>query len=156
MLARILIVDDDPDMVDLLQTAMVAAGYAVRTATSGTQALAKARCSPPDLILLDLLLPEVNGFTVCEALRREPATASTLIMMITALQQEFPRMVGMEAGADAYVRKPFDVNELVLQVEALLQRAHDHPEALVAARSFNGATATAPGLARPLPVRTDW
>jgi DNA-binding response OmpR family regulator len=135
MSAEILIVDDDPDMVQLLQTSLTGAGYSVRTATSGTQALATARRSPPDLVLLDLILPEVNGFTVCEALRREPATAALPIVMITALPGEFPRMAGMEVGADAYLRKPFDVEELILRMEELLQPAHSYPEALVAMQS---------------------
>jgi two-component system response regulator RpaA len=139
MLAKILIVDDDPDMVALLQTSFTGAGYSVRTATSGTQALATARRSPPDLVLLDLVLPEVNGFTVCQALRREPATASVPIVLMTGLPGEFPRMAGMEVGADAYLRKPFDVEELILRVDELLQPAHGCPAALVTAQSSTGS-----------------
>jgi len=133
VLAKILIVEDDPDMVELLQTSFTGAGYSVRTATSGAQALATARRSPPDLVLLDLVLPEVNGFTVCEALRRLPATTSVPIILMTALPGEFPRMAGMEAGADAYLRKPFDVEELILRVNELLQPGHGCPQTLVAA-----------------------
>lgn len=139
MLPEILIVDDDPDMVELLQASLTAAGYSVRTAANGTQALATARRSPPDLVLLDLILPEVNGFTVCQTLRREPATALVPIVMITALPGEFPRMAGMEVGADAYLRKPFDVKELILRVEELLQPAHSYLEALVAMQSSTTA-----------------
>ena len=135
MLAKILIVDDDPDMVELLQTSFTGAGYSVRTATSGSQALATARRSPPDVVLLDLIMPEVNGFTVCQTLRREPATASVPIILITALPGEFPRMAGLEAGADAYLRKPFDVEDLILRVDELLQPARRYPAALVAAQS---------------------
>jgi DNA-binding response OmpR family regulator len=90
---------------------------------------------------LDILLPEVNGFTVCEALRREPATAAVPILLMTALPGEFARMAGMEAGADAYLRKPFDVQAVILQVHELLQLTHGYPEALVAGQSSTASRA---------------
>jgi DNA-binding response OmpR family regulator len=123
MPAKILIVDDDPDMVDLLQFALTEAGYSTCTASTGTEALAVAQRSSPDLVVLDLLLPEMNGFNVCENLRRNPATASVPIIMITVLPGQFPRLVGVEAGVNAYVSKPFQTQELVSCVNGFLHRS---------------------------------
>jgi DNA-binding response OmpR family regulator len=120
MPAKILIVDDDPDMVELLRFALTEAGYSACTAATGTEALAEAQRSSPDLVVLDLLLPEMNGYSVCERLRRNPATASIPIIMITALPGHFPRLVGLEAGVNAYVNKPFQTQELVSCVGGLL------------------------------------
>ena len=120
MPAKILIVDDDPDMVELLRFALTEAGYSACTATTGTEALAEAQRSSPDLVVLDLLLPEMNGFNVCENLRRNPATASVPIIMITVLPGQFPRLVGVEAGVNAYVNKPFQTQELISCVGGLL------------------------------------
>jgi DNA-binding response OmpR family regulator len=122
MPARILVVDDDPDMVDMLRQALDAAGHSVETALTGPEGLHKAQQAPPDLILLDLLLPELNGYNVCQTLRQVPATASIPVIMMTVLPGEFPRMAGVEAGADAYVNKPFQLEELLSQVDALLER----------------------------------
>ncbi len=116
----ILIVDDDPDIVEMLHLALSGAGYATRFAASGTEALSKIQRSRPDLVLLDLILPGANGFSVCETLRRDPATATLPIVMMTALPGEFPRMAGMELGADAYLNKPFRVQELVASLDSLL------------------------------------
>jgi DNA-binding response OmpR family regulator len=117
---QILIVDDDPDMVELLRIALTEAGYLVYTAATGTEALAEARRSQPDLVILDLLLPELNGFNVCEGLRRNPETASIPIIMITVLPGQFPRLVGAEMGVNVYVNKPFRTQELVSRVQGLL------------------------------------
>ena len=106
-------VDDDPDMVELLRLALSDAGFSVRTAVDGQDALRMAQRSPPDLVVLDLLLPGMNGFSVCERLRLNPATASIPVLMITVLPGEFPRLVGAEAGANAYLNKPFRMEELV-------------------------------------------
>jgi DNA-binding response OmpR family regulator len=122
MTPRILIVDDDPDMVQLLCIALTAAGFSVRTAANGEEALLMALRSPPDLLVLDLLLPGMNGFSVCERLRLNPATAAVPIVMITVLTGEFPRLVGAEAGADAYLNKPFGMDELVSCVRSLVHR----------------------------------
>jgi DNA-binding response OmpR family regulator len=120
MPAKILIVDDDPDMVELLRMALTEAGYSACTAATGTEALSEAQRSSPDLVVLDLLLPEMNGFNVCESLRRNPATASVPIIMITVMPGQFPRLAGMEAGVNAYVNKPFQTQELVSCVKGLL------------------------------------
>lgn len=123
MAPRILIVDDDLDMLELLQLGLTEAGYSTRTASTGKQALQKAKRSPPDLVVLDLLLPDMNGFSVCQQLRRNPATAAIPILMITVLPGQFPRLVGVEAGANAYLNKPFQMEELVSYVGDLLRPA---------------------------------
>ena len=122
MIPRILIVDDDPDMVELLRLALTEAGFSVRTATDGQEALHKALRAPPNLVVLDLVLPGMNGFSVCEQLRLNPATASVPVLMITVLPGEFPRLVGAEAGADAYLNKPFRMEEFVSCVSDLVRR----------------------------------
>jgi DNA-binding response OmpR family regulator len=127
MPAKILIVDDDPDMVELLGLALTEAGYSPRAATTGTEALAEAQRLSPDLVILDLLLPDLNGFSVCENLRRQPGTASVPIIMITGLAGRFPRLVGVEMGVNAYVNKPFQTQELVSCIEGLLHRSVPAP-----------------------------
>jgi len=122
MIPRILIVEDDPDMVELLRLALTDAGYSTRAATAGKEALRMAQLSPPDLVILDVLLPGMNGFSVCEELRRNPATAGVPVVMTTVLPGEFPRLVGTEAGANAYLGKPFQMNELLACVADLLRR----------------------------------
>lgn len=122
---RILIVDDDPDMVEVLRLALHREGYAIRTAVTGREALKKALLSPPDLVLLDLIMPGLSGFNVCERLRRHAATASVRIMMVTALPGELTRLAGMEVGADEYLRKPFEIQELISRVGDLLRRTQD-------------------------------
>ena len=134
MPAKILIVDDDPDLVELLRQALTSAGYQAETAADGSEALSKAQRSPPDLMVLDVLLPEVDGYSICETLRRDPATASIPIIIITVLPGEFPRLAGMEAGADAYVNKPFHVEELLSRIGQLLSQEGRRNAAGVAAK----------------------
>jgi DNA-binding response OmpR family regulator len=129
---RILIVDDDPDMVELLQLGLTEAGYSTCTASTGNQALQEVQRSLPDLVILDLLLPEINGFSVCQQLRQNPATAAIPILMITVLPGQFPRLVGVEAGANAYLNKPFRMEELVAHVSDLLRRPRATSELLAA------------------------
>ncbi len=117
---KILIVDDDRDVVDLLRTALFSAGYLIRTAASGHEALKKARLARPDLVVLDILMPGPNGLEVCEALRRDPVTAAVPIIILTGLPGELPRLAGTEAGADFYIRKPFNVEEIISRIQALL------------------------------------
>ena len=120
MPAKILIVDDDPDMVELLRLALTDAGYSACTATTGAEALAEAQRASPDLVVLDLLLPGINGYNVCENLRRNPATASVPIIMMTVLPGRLPQLVGMEVGVTVYLNKPFQTQELVSCVGGLL------------------------------------
>ena len=145
--------DDDPDMVELLQLGLTEAGYSTCTAGTGKEALQKAKRSPPDLEVLGLLMPEMNGFGVCQQLRRNPATAAIPILMITVLPGEFPRLVGVEAGADAYLNKPFRMEELVSSVGTLLRRPGAASEILADA-PVSPATEAFPlfPVARPSPV----
>lgn len=119
---RILVVDDEPDAVELIEFNLRNAGFEVVAALDGEEALKKARAYAPDLILLDLMLPEVDGLEVCKILRRDPATAAIPVMMVTAKAAELDRVLGLELGADDYVTKPFSPRELVLRVKNLLRR----------------------------------
>ncbi|MGI8965387.1 MAG: response regulator [Limisphaerales bacterium] len=122
MKSKILVVDDEPDALELIEFNLKAAGYDVATAADGETALKKARTSLPNLILLDLMLPKVDGLEVCKILRRDPNTASIPIIMLTANAAEIDRVLGLELGADDYVTKPFSPRELVLRVKGLLKR----------------------------------
>jgi DNA-binding response OmpR family regulator len=122
--SKILVVDDEPEAVELVEFNLKQAGYAVVTAADGAEALNKARSTQPNLIVLDLMLPEVDGLEVCKMLRRDPATSGTPIVMLTAKAAEIDRVLGLELGADDYVTKPFSPRELVLRVKRLLQRDH--------------------------------
>jgi two-component system, OmpR family, alkaline phosphatase synthesis response regulator PhoP len=123
---RILVVDDEPAVRNLLVYNLGKAHYEVLTAADGRQALDLARQSDPDLILLDLMLPEVDGLDVCRELRR---TSKVPIIMITARGEEIDRVVGLELGADDYVCKPFSMRELMARVKAVLRRAHPDEDA---------------------------
>jgi two-component system phosphate regulon response regulator PhoB len=122
MKQKILVVDDEPDAIELIQFNLKGVGYNVVTADNGADALKKARSTQPSLVVLDLMLPEVDGFEVCKTLRREPATATIPIIMLTAKAAEIDRVLGLELGADDYLTKPFSPRELVLRVKALLRR----------------------------------
>jgi two-component system phosphate regulon response regulator PhoB len=119
---KILVVDDEPEAVELVEFNLKQAGFEVVTAADGSEALKKARAGLPSLILLDLMLPEVDGLEVCKMLRRDPATAQIPIIMLTAKAGEIDRVLGLELGADDYVTKPFSPRELVLRVRKLLER----------------------------------
>jgi two-component system response regulator VicR len=118
--ARILVVDDEPAIVDVLVYNLERANYEVVVARDGKDALAKAHRESPDLIILDLMLPHVDGLEVCRALRRE---RDVPIIMLTARDSEIDRVVGLELGADDYVVKPFSVRELMARVGSVLRRA---------------------------------
>lgn len=121
MKPKILVVDDEPDAVELIEFNLKSAGYDVATASDGEEALNKARSILPHLIVLDLMLPEVDGMEVCKILRRDPKTSSIPIVMLTAKAAEIDRVLGLELGADDYVTKPFSPRELVLRVKRLLR-----------------------------------
>ena len=119
----ILIVDDEQDVLDLLVYNMQKAGFRTVTARDGATALQKARDQHPALIVLDLMLPQLDGTEVCKQLKTDSKTASTPIIMLTAKAEEVDRVVGLELGADDYVTKPFSPRELVLRVKTILRRA---------------------------------
>ena len=122
MSQKILVVDDEPDAVELVLFNLKGAGYDVVSAADGAEALKHARTFAPDLILLDVMLPEVDGLEVCKLLRRDPATSGIPIIMLTAKAAEIDRILGLELGADDYVTKPYSPRELVLRVKSLLRR----------------------------------
>lgn len=115
-------VDDEPEAVELVEFNLKQAGYEVATAADGAEALKKTRALLPSLIVLDLMLPEMDGLEVCKMLRRDPATAAIPIVMLTAKAAEIDRVLGLELGADDYLTKPFSPRELVLRVKKLLSR----------------------------------
>jgi len=117
---RVLVVEDDQDLVELLDFNLRSAGFSTSTASNGVEALQMARSVLPDLILLDLMLPELDGFAVCEILRREPATASVPIIILTAMSSELARFTGLECGANDYITKPFSPKQLVSRVGQML------------------------------------
>ncbi|RME90409.1 MAG: response regulator [Verrucomicrobia bacterium] len=119
---KILVVDDEPDAVELVAFNLKAAGFEVITAGDGESALRRARQESPDAMVLDLMLPEVDGIEVCKQLRRHPRTAALPIIMLTARAEEMDRVIGLEVGADDYLTKPFSPRELVLRVKNLLKR----------------------------------
>jgi DNA-binding response OmpR family regulator len=121
MSAKILIVDDEPDVIELLAYNLKKRGYNIVTATTGLEALNVARRELPDLILLDLMLEGIDGFSVCEILRHQPSTSTVPVIMITALAGQIARLNGMAAGANDFVSKPFSPQELLARVEGQLQ-----------------------------------
>ena len=120
MSKTILVIDDEPKIVEICRDYLVAAGFDVITASDGPQGLAAARRERPDLIVLDLMLPGMDGLDVCRELRRE---SSTPVIMLTARVEESDKLVGLELGADDYLTKPFSPRELVARVRAVLRRA---------------------------------
>ena len=117
---RVLVVEDDAELAELLSFNLKKAGFAIGTASDGVQALKKARSLSPDLILLDVMLPEMDGFAVCEILRRDPRSARVPIVMLTAISSNFGRLTGLAAGANAYLTKPFSAREVIACVRNLL------------------------------------
>jgi DNA-binding response OmpR family regulator len=125
--ARIFVVEDDRDIADLIVHYIEKAGWHPQRFTSGVEALNAARQQPPGTVVLDLMLPGMDGLEVCRALRADAATAAIPIIMLTARAEETDRIVGLELGADDYLGKPFSPNELVARVKALLRRAQRAP-----------------------------
>ena len=126
LVKKILIVEDEPTLLATLRYNLEREGYAVATAADGEAALTVARSERPQLIVLDVMLPKLDGFEVCRILRRETAVP---IIMLTAKTDEVDKVVGLELGADDYVTKPFSMRELLARVRALLRRAERSPQA---------------------------
>jgi len=118
----VLVIDDEPDLLRLLDYNLSRADYLVLTARDGESGLEAARKHHPDLVILDVMMPGLDGWEVCKRLRAEPATAPTPILMLTAKAEETDRVIGLELGADDYVTKPFGVREVLARVKALLRR----------------------------------
>ncbi|MDZ4278301.1 MAG: response regulator transcription factor [Dehalococcoidia bacterium] len=124
MAKTILVVEDEPTLTATLRYSLEREGYRVVSAPDGEEGLEKARAARPDLVILDLMLPGLDGFEVCRILRRDTASP---ILMLTAKTEEVDKVVGLELGADDYVTKPFGMRELLARVRALLRRAEQAP-----------------------------
>ena len=118
-----LVIEDEPDIRDLLAFHLEREGYVVTKSSDGAEGLRLARSAPPDLILLDLMLPAMDGLEVCRRLRQDPATRAVPLVMLTARGDEVDRVLGLELGADDYVVKPFSPREVVARVRAVLRRS---------------------------------
>ena len=129
MKTKILVVDDEPDALELIEFNLKSSGFDVATAADGEEALKKARDILPGLIILDVMLPEVDGMEVCKILRRDQRTSGIPIIMLTAKAAEIDRVLGLELGADDYVTKPFSPRELILRVKRLLRSGTEKPDA---------------------------
>jgi DNA-binding response OmpR family regulator len=124
MTTRVLIVEDDPDIAQLVARYLDKAGFATELVGTGREALQAITARPPDLLVLDLMLPQIDGLEVCRMLRASQPTSALPIIMLTARAEESERIVGLELGADDYLAKPFSPGELVARVRALLRRSH--------------------------------
>lgn len=122
-MSRILVVEDDPDIAELIRHYLERASHRVDVLAHGNDAVSRVREQRPDLVILDLMLPGVDGLEICRLLRANPATADVPVMMVTARAEESDRIVGLELGADDYITKPFSAKEVVARVNALLRRA---------------------------------
>jgi two-component system, OmpR family, alkaline phosphatase synthesis response regulator PhoP len=119
---KILIADDEPDILEIIQYNLVKEGYEVFTAKDGDEALEKAKSIRPDLIILDIMMPKKSGMEVCEILRAQPSFKDTLIIFLTALNDESSHIKGLETGADDYINKPISPKVLISRVNALFRR----------------------------------
>ncbi len=120
MQKKILVVEDEPDQLELVRSCLKKAGFDISTATNGIDGIKKARSGSPDLIVLDVMMPEMDGFAVCVTLREDDATASIPILMLTGLCSYISQLTGFESGATDYLVKPFEAEQLLSKVEALL------------------------------------
>ena len=123
-MARILVAEDDPDIASLLAHYLQRAGFEADLVSSGADVLPRIKKAPPDVLLLDVMLPGLDGLSVCRTVRSDQRTAAIPIIMITAKGEESDRIVGLEVGADDYIAKPFSPNEVIARIRALLRRAH--------------------------------
>ena len=141
---RILVVDDEPDILELVRYNLVREHYDVVCVESGEEALAQVSATPPDLIILDLMLPGVDGLEVCRTLKRQPHTAAIPVLMLTARGEEADIVAGLELGADDYLTKPFSPRVLLARLCAVLRRQHTAPVAVDAVLT-HGALVLHPG-----------
>jgi DNA-binding response OmpR family regulator len=137
-MSRILVVEDEKDIAELIAHYLQRAGHVVDRLASGSGAVARVKETSPDLIVLDLMLPGMDGLLVCQALRADAATAAVPIIMLTARGEESDRVAGLELGADDYMTKPFSPRELSARVTALLRRVQRPPAAAAGGRLTYG------------------
>ena len=127
---KVLIVDDEEHIVELLKFNLANAGYKVITANNGLDALKLTKENNPDLLLLDLMLPGMDGFDVCKEIKRNNESSNTSIIMLTAKGEELDKILGLELGADDYITKPFSIRELLARVKAVLRRSGSREETM--------------------------
>jgi two-component system phosphate regulon response regulator PhoB len=135
-MSRILVVEDEQDLQQVLDYNLRQGGYEVTATQLGVEGLKLAREQKPDLVLLDLMLPDLSGTEVCKQLKENPATRGTPVIMLTARGEEIDRVVGFELGADDYVVKPFSVRELMLRIQAILRRGRTEERGVDATVEF--------------------
>lgn len=121
---KVLIVDDEPDILEIISYNLIKEGYEILTAKNGIEALEKTASFKPDLVILDIMMPKMNGVEVCKILRSKPEYNDTLIILLTALSDESSQIKGLESGADDYVNKPISPKVLVSRVNAIFRRIH--------------------------------
>ncbi len=119
---RILVIDDEPDVTELVGYQLKAKGYAVELVNDPTQSIAKIRSFQPDLVILDVMMPDISGVQICRMLRADPKTKNVPVVFLTARAEEADRVLGLEVGGDDYICKPFSVKELLLRIQGLLRR----------------------------------
>jgi DNA-binding response OmpR family regulator len=129
MRKRVLLVEDDAELLELLRLSFRGAGFSIATAGNGIEALEKAHSFTPDLIVLDLVLPELDGFAVCETLRRRPSLSGVPIIALTGLSSELARLAVLEAGADDYVAKPAAPRDVLVKIRRWLRSGRPAPAA---------------------------
>jgi two-component system alkaline phosphatase synthesis response regulator PhoP len=134
---KILIVDDEKDIVDLLTVNLVREGFQVISTDNGENALELVSAKKPDLIILDLMLPGIQGFEVCRLIRSDPENAQLPILILSAKDAEIDRIVGLEIGADDYITKPFSMGELIARTRAALRRGGRHHKKTVSVQTFS-------------------
>lgn len=141
MRKKILIVEDNSELLELMRLGLKQAGFRIATATNGADALQSVRSVAPDLIVLDLVLPGLDGFAVCECLRKDEATAGIPVIILTGLSSEFARFASLESGADEYFTKPISPERLVSRIKHLLRRPQKlpHPAPEPGAKPARGA-----------------
>jgi two-component system alkaline phosphatase synthesis response regulator PhoP len=123
---KVLIVDDEPDILEFIGYNLKKEGYNVYTATSGKEGIESARKNQPDLILLDIMLPEMDGIEVCEEIRKIPELSQVTVAFLTARGEDYSQIAGFEAGGDDYITKPVKIKVLISRIRALLKRSHLH------------------------------
>ncbi len=127
-MARILVIDDDQSIVELVKVNLEMQGHQIYTASDGIKGLALAQQHRPDLVILDVMMPDLDGFTVCQRLRQNQYTHSIPVILLTALGMTKDKITGFDSGADDYLVKPFEIAELQVRVRALLRRSSSVPK----------------------------
>jgi two-component system phosphate regulon response regulator PhoB len=128
-MAKVLVIEDDPDILEVLDYNLTEKGHKVTLTSKGVDGLRIAKDTKPDVVLLDLMLPDIPGTDVCKAIKSDPSLNNVRVMMLTAKGEEIDRVVGFELGAEDYVVKPFSVRELLLRIQAVVRRAGIETEA---------------------------